>query len=255
MPKFNIEEASQVALQSSCMYKHVNTIIFNGDKKMKTITISTVVALTLAFNASASELPIQNGTYSDENHLVIMADRSGLNNYKCASLFNSNKTAMEHILDRRSIKKMKLTHLSLYVFDEQITKVAEVKSKKKGTFRRDADESKGKLLSALYEDNDNKAKDSMAVIDYLNLIASNSTNLVVGVIFSNMRNSTMTKDDMKAMSKIKLNPNLKIITYSKSGLSCLKGGATASQIIKAEQSYGAWYKSKIDGSFEFKTIY
>ncbi len=255
MPKFNIEEASQVALHTSCIYKYAKTIIFNGDNKMKKIIISTIVAVAL--NASASELPVPKGTYNDDAHLVIMVDRSGLNNYKCTSLFNSNKLVLEHILDRRSIKKMKLTHLSLYQFDEQITKVAEIESHKKGSFRRGANKAKDKLFSTLYEDNDNKAKDSISVINYLNLIASNTTNPVVGVIFSNMRNTTMTKDEMKSMTKIKLSPNLKIITYSKSGLSCLKGRdtVTASQILKAEQSYKAFYNSKIDGSFDFKTIY
>ncbi len=218
----------------------------------------TYILLTVSIFAFGADLPIQDGDYDDNKHLVVMVDTSGLNNYKCASLFNSNKAELDHILDRKSIRSMQLTHLSVYQFDEQINKLGEIKSTKKGTFRRSVNEIKSKLNNALYEDSENKAKDSIAVIQYLNLLASTTKDKVVGVVFSNMRNTTMTKDEMKAMSKIKLLPNLSIITYSKSGLKCLKtdnGTPTASQILLGEASYKQWYSSMITGSFEFRTVY
>lgn len=256
MPKFNIEEASQVALQLSCVCKYAKTIISNGKNKMKkTITSISLAASIAVFGA---DLPIQDGDYDDNKHLVVMVDTSGLNSYKCNSLFSSNKAELDFILDRRSIRTMQLTHLSVYQFDEQINKIGEIESTKKGNFRRGVQEIKSKLNNALYEDSANKAKDSIAVIQYLNLLASTTKDKVVGVVFSNMRNTTMSKDEMKAMTKIKLLPNLSIVTYSKSGLKCLKtdnGTPTASQILLGEASYKQWYSSKITGSFEFKTVY
>jgi hypothetical protein len=224
------------------------------EKKMKKSIMG--LSLVAAIATFGSELPIQNGTSDDNIQLVIAVDNSGLNSNRCSSLFKSNMDEINHILHRKSIKTMKLNHLSVYVFNENIKHIGTVQEKKRGSFRRKSKEVLNDLKNELRVDTTKKSKDVWGVVKYLNILATNVNHKVVAVIFSNLRHSTSSKASMKSMKKIKLAPNLTIKTYSKSGLECLKGGgATITQIINSQNSYKAYFMSKIDGKFTVETIY
>jgi len=215
----------------------------------------SIVSTLLVIAVFGADLPIQNDSGDENYHLVVAVDNSGLNSYRCRSLFSSNMNKLNYILDRRSIRNMNLTHISAYVFNENIVKVGEVSEKRRGKFKRGVKGLRENLNDELRVDTTKKSKDVIGMFNYLVNLSLSTKDKVVAVVFSNLRHSTTSKDKLKAMKQIKLPSNLKIITYSQSGLCCIKGGATSSQILNSESSYKRFYSSKIDGDFTVETVY
>jgi hypothetical protein len=154
------------------------------EKKMKKSIMG--LSLVAAIATFGSELPVQNGTSDDNIQLVIAVDNSGLNSNRCSSLFKSNMDEINHILHRKSIKTMKLNHLSVYVFNENIKHIGTVQEKKRGSFRRKSKEVLNDLKNELRVDTTKKSKDVWGVVKYLNILATNVNHKVVAVIFSNL---------------------------------------------------------------------
>ncbi len=213
------------------------------------------VSVALALSAFGSDLPIQNDTGDENYHLVVAVDNSGLNSYRCQSLYSSNMDKLNFILHKRNIRDMNLNHLSAYVFNENITKIGEIYEKRRGKFKRGVKKLKDNLNDELRVDTTDKSKDVLGMFDHLVNLSLTTKEKIVVVLFSNLRHSTTSKEKLKAMKQIKLPSNLKIISYARSGLECLKGGATSSQIIHSENSYKAFYSSVIIGNFTVETVY
>jgi len=226
---------------------------------MKKSITSAVAALTIATTifAGANDLPIQKVDRNKQSHIIVAMDRGGLNNYTCLPLYSKNISQFETLFSKQMVKKLRVKSITFITFDEQINMIGTAHERNPNKTYRIAKELFEKTKDNMQFDTKEFAKDVIGAINYTLMLAQqyNSSDEVIILFFSNLRESIQTKQQLKSMNNINLPDNVHMQIYSSSGLSCLSGTTTASQSLQAEQSYKKFFKSKIDGDLNIFTIY
>ncbi len=199
---------------------------------------------------------IKGAKKSDKNAMIFIFDNAGLNSYlSCPDLAKQNINKYNSLATKKAFRKQRIRAIEYYTFNEQIKSIGKIESNRYGKLFRKSKELIEKV--ELKKDNSKKAKDVLSIFHFLNMLVEERykdyKNIVV-VIFSNLRDSTLSKKQRLQLSPIKLNEKITLELFASSGLKCL--GASTKQIISAEKSVIDYYNSKIDSKkLSIHTIY
>ena len=228
------------------------------EKIMNKIITSAVAALIIAtpsLFADMNSLPIDED--ADMNKVVVGFDRAGLNNYECISLYNKNFSIYEKLFSKRAIREGAISSINYLVFDEMVYPIGVINEDRPSKLYRDIQPLLAEVKDSMQYDTKTKAKDIVGALHYIQALSENideDTHVIV-ILFSNLRDSMHTKEQLKAMQPIKLKNNVSLVIYASSGLSCLKETVSISAQLNAEKSYANFFKSKIVGDVHIYTMY
>jgi hypothetical protein len=224
---------------------------------MKTILTIIIVALLISANAHAENILKNSKRLGGNNYsLLVFFDTAGLNN--CNSnreLCQKNIAKYKELITKQSLRKMRVSSIVFYAFNEQVKFIGKIESKKAGKLFRESKKIMKDILLELEQDNSRKAKDSINLFHFINntVEQSHSKNTKVGVlVFSNLRDSMSTKQERKSMARIKLNDKVVLHAYAASGLD-----ASTMEKLNAEVSVIKYYTDKIlsKSPIVIKTVY
>jgi len=221
---------------------------------------SVVAALTIATTtvfAGVDSLPVEKIKRGNNSHIITMLDRGGLNNFSCTPLYNRNTNQFDKLFTKRAMKKARVKSMTLLTFDETIHNIGTVNDRRPNKVFKETQELFAKAKNHMQYSTEGLAKDVIGTLNYSLMLAKqfNSSDKVVIILFSNLRDSVRTKDELRAMKNIKLPDNVYLRIYASSGIASCLANTTASQSLQAESSYSNFYKSKIDGDIKIYTIY
>jgi len=227
---------------------------------MNKILFSVVAALTIATTtifAGANNLPIEKVKRGISSHVIAVFDRGGLNNYSCLPLYNRNTNQYEKLFTKRTMKNIRVKSMTFLTFDETIHNIGTVSDRRPNRVYKDTQKLFSNTKNHMQYDTKGLAKDVLGVFRYSLMLSKqfDTNDKVVIVLFSNLRDSIRTKNQLKAMENIKLPDNVSLRIYASSGIASCLANTTASQALQAEASYSDFYKSKIDGDISIYTIY
>ena len=227
---------------------------------MNKILFSVVAALTIATTtvfAGANNLSIEKVKRGISSHVIAVFDRGGLNNYSCLPLYNRNTNQYEKLFTKRTMKNIRVKSMTFLTFDETIHNIGTVSDRRPNRVYKDAQKLFSNTKNLMQYDTKGLAKDVLGVFRYSLMLSKqfDTNDKVVIVLFSNLRDSIRTKEQLKAMENIKLPDNVSFRIYASSGIASCLANTTASQALQAEASYSDFYKSKIDGDISIYTIY
>ncbi len=219
-----------------------------------------LVTLLISVNLYANNLILKDtNRFSGEYALLIFWDTAGLNNLNSNSTLGlKNIEKCKQLISKSSLRKMRVTSISHYGFNEQVSLIGKIESSRTGKLLRESNKIMDDVLVKLEENNSNKAKDVINTFNFINNIVEQSYSdfTKVGVvIFSNLRDSMSDKEQRNNMKKITLNDKVVLHLFSKSGLG--EKGASTSQVLEAEKSIIDFYTDKLIASthITIKTLY
>lgn len=212
--------------------------------------IKSLMALYMSTSLQGSELLLNDTKRSDTNAMVVLFDTAGLNNYNsCSSLVENNLSKYNSLVSKKSLRKMNISSIEYFTFDEQIQNLGKVKSNRIGKLFRESKELMLDVKNELKKDKSLKAKDVISIFSFINnLVAQNYTshNNIGVVVFSNLRDSIHSKEQRDSIKPIQINEKITLYLYAASGLECID--ATTKQILSANKSIENYYKSFLIGS-------
>lgn len=224
---------------------------------MKKKIIIAMVTLFLSVHTYGSDLLIDNVKRSDKVGVIVLFDRSGLNNYlSCKSLASKNISQHNNHITKKALRKIKASSVDYYVFDEQINSIGKVESTRAGKLYRGSKELMQNVEIELKKDTSSKGKDVISTFTFLNnLVSQNYQNYthIVAVMLSNLRDTLHTVEQRKGLDPIVLDKKITLKIFASSGLECRE--ATSSQIQNANKSIVDYYSTKLKGSVSISTIY
>lgn len=216
-----------------------------------------VVALSLPLIANDTLL-INQTTKKDTNALIAVFDDVGLNNYRnCKKLALSNMDIYKSLVTKKSVRKQRFSKVEVFTFNEQINRVGFIESKRFSKLVRKTKELHEEVKRELKKDTSDKAKEVLSIFRFLNQLVDEqyrSFDNVAVVIFSNMRDSTLTKKQREEAKSIVMNKKVSLSLFAKSGLECLEGTSTK-QRLSAEKSVIDFYKSKLQIESKKLSVY
>ncbi|MDF1875086.1 hypothetical protein JHD48_05015 [Sulfurimonas sp. SAG-AH-194-I05] len=201
---------------------------------MNKILFSVVAALTIATTtvfAGANNLPIEKVKRGISSHIIAIFDRGGLNNYSCLPLYKRNINQYEKLFTKRTMKKIRVKSMTFLTFDEIIHNIGTVSDRRPNRVYRDAQELFSNTKNHMQYDTKGLAKDVLGVFRYSLMLSKqfDTNDKVIIVLFSNLRDSVRTKNQLKAMENIKLPKNVSLRIYASSGIASCLAKTTASQ--------------------------
>jgi len=226
---------------------------------MKKNILNIAVSLLLSSQVYASEVLIPDAKRFGGPYVLIAAmDNSGLNSFdSCPSLARQNLNSFKSLINKKVIRKNRLSSIELLGFNENVISIKMIKEERAAKLYRKTKESLVQLEAFMHEDTTTESKDIFAFLNFLNLLAKskyNNYSTIAVVVYSNLRQSVSNGIDYKNIVPIIMDPRLKITIYAASGLDCM--GAIGSEKLAAEQNVVNFFKSKIiSDSLIIETVY
>ena len=229
---------------------------------MKISLISIAVSLLVSTQLVASE--VEDTLIPDAKRfggpyaLIVAMDNSGLNSFdSCPSLARQNLNSFKSLINKKIIRKNRLSSIELLGFNENIVSIKTIKEERAAKLYRNTKESLVQLEAFMHDDTSIKSKDVFAFLNYLNILAESKYShysTIAVVVYTNLRQSVSTGKNYQDITPIVMNPRLRITIHAASGLDCM--GATGSEKLTAEENAVKFFKSKIiSDNLIIKTTY
>lgn len=215
----------------------------------KTLIYSMATAILLT-TAHSSELLLKDTKrFGGDYGLIVVFDKSGLNSYNsCPSLVEQNLKMYKNLVNKRTIKKMRLDFLEFITFDENINQIAFISENRASKLYKKSKEAMNQVIQELKSDTSTQvAKDVMTTLNYVQTLTNTKYKEYekLGIlIVSNLMDSSHDKQYFKTMSPIKFKDNVSIKILAQSGLSCKKQ-IGASQILATQKNTKEFFLKKI----------
>ena len=155
------------------------------------------------------------------------------------------------------MKKLRVESVSFFTFDETFHQIGTISDRRPTKVYRTTQELFDHTKDNMQYDTKELAKDVVGALNYSVSLSQSfpSSDKVIILFFSNLRDSMQSKEQLKALTNIQLPKNVSLRIYASSGIACLGTNISSSQILLAEKSYADFFKSKIDGDVAIYTIY
>ncbi len=222
------------------------------------IAVSLLVSTQLVASGVEDTLIPDAKRFGGPYALIVAMDNSGLNSFgSCPSLARQNLNSFKSLINKKVIRKNRLSSIEVLGFNENIVSIETIKEERSAKLYRRTKNSFVKIEAFMHEDTTTKSKDIFTLLNSLNILADSKYShysTIAVVVYSNLRQSVSTGKSYQDIAPIVMNSRLKMTIHAASGLDCM--GATGSEKLEAEQNSVNFFKSKIiSDNLIIKTTY